>query len=461
MTQQNSSTSVIEAAAAKLPKKGVKEPWEFLASELLLCKPPADPARLLAELRQSHDDNLLVESGIARRLSANDFVLCDELLNPDSDLLIIRDEATGRVAEVLSQNGPLSGDPAVFTCAARGESLEVVNVDNDGPFIFAAFTLEDVAVLRACGIPATLANGLPRLSPDDVDRLCAQFHIPKGESLRRNESVNGDESCADTAQPALSDAVPVDNVAEEQIVLVLVGWRPAEISDSVPESLPVVADYFRQLERHMEIEPNQSIRVWQPSEEDVERIQFFVEHRDKERLREAVLDSLYGDLYPLQQFATTEQTQEQELDLLGALRELQRAALEPGSGMSVKRKCNKAWQRVEQQLNHYFFESQVEQALRIPDPLERSLRLTAAITSRQAHVTGVLLGIQTMAAVRDDGIRSLGSIPQDGIQNLIALGKQLIALRQEITRCQNPTTAYTIDALPSAGNLRLASPGSD
>lgn len=381
MNQQNSVDSVLEAVAATLPRKDVAQPWKFLASELLLCMPPADPIRLLADLRQSHDDDLLVETGAARRISEKDIVLCDELANADNDLLIIRDERTGCVGEVLSQSGPLSGDPAVITCAARGESLDVANVEEDGPFVFAAFTLEDVAVLRACGIPATLANGLHCLSPDDAVRLCAQFHIPHSASSCHDDSADLDE--IDTPQPSLRDEVATDNVAEEHKVLVLVGWRPAEMSDIAPESLAGVADYLDQLDRHMDIEFARCIQVWKPTAEDLERIAFFVGHRDKERFRDAVLESVSWNLHPLNLSAAKQQTPEKELNLLGALSDLQRAVLEPGSAMSVKKQFNRAWQRVEQQLNHYFVEPQVEQALLTYDPLERSLRLTAAATSRQ------------------------------------------------------------------------------
>ena len=54
--------------------------------------------------------------------------------------------------------------------------------------MYAAFSIWDAVMLRAAGLPATLATGLHELPLDKVDQFCDSFSLGRDRSERHRES---------------------------------------------------------------------------------------------------------------------------------------------------------------------------------------------------------------------------------------------------------------------------------
>src|SRR5690606_4957513 len=69
-----------------------------------------------------------------------------------------------------------------------------------------ACSLEDVVVLRACGLAATLAVGLEALKPADVRRLSHDFGWGMGKSEREfDEGLETEDASNDSPAPPVPE----------------------------------------------------------------------------------------------------------------------------------------------------------------------------------------------------------------------------------------------------------------
>lgn len=463
---QHAKSAAIKASLAneltvRLRAADPPSSWKFLDSRLSLFHALAECGNLLEELRADYTDDELVAAGIAQRDSSNHVVLTTTLTALDQSVLLVRDLHSNAAIDVLTEWGPLGGGPAVFS--RDGELIQVA--EEEGPLFFAAFSLADVAVLRTCGIPATLANGLDTLSPSDVQRLCKTFRIEMEQSFRSFEAEDeGPDSPIDEPDPldAMNDASsdgevsasdpsdeshPASPVGPPSRMLVLVGWQPASVSEQIPEQLPKVADYFQILKEHMGIVPGH-VRVWRPPEGDMRRFEFYVQHGDLPRLREAMLDSIYDCLEDLSPYSPRwERAAAEDKSLPAVLSRIYQLARQQQPSTYV-RDMRREWARVEQALDEQLFQPLMEEALLALDPQERNLRLAAATIGRQAHVQALAFSVQTTLAIRSRGIHSLDPFPHDGLKDVLKLGKQVIELYREIKKCQNTSRIVSVEMLP-------------
>lgn len=445
--------------------------WTFLTSKLGLFHPPQDGGRLLDDLRNNHNDNELAQVGLVNHLPGGEIVLTRALTDVENTLLLVRDLETDTPVDVLTQQGPLSGGLGIFAGLDRCESV-LLDAD-DGPLFFAAFSLEDVAVLRACGIPTTSTDGLDRLSPDDVERLGDIFRVEKQcaphDFVEDDDDVDGNEDL-DPIRAFARKLTGSSSSREEEMgnrprstvrrTLVMVGWKPATLSSEIPESLNPVADYFKQLREYMGVEAS-DVRVWRPDEAEVKQFKFFALNSDAARLRKAMLASINNGLRDLSAYSTRHAPDsELEATLPEALTALFRGARDQGRSMYAIDDLQKAWKQVDEAFDAQLFEPMIEDALRAANPCERQLRMTSATTGRLANMCAVHLAAQMSIAIRRNGIDSLDPLPQDGIKNVLALGKQVINLHQEIAQCQNSTRILPTESIPH-GKPPLALPASD
>lgn len=170
-------------------------------------------------------------------------------------------------------------------------------------------------MLRACGLPATLAVGLDDLPLGCVDRFCESFILsgyrkfharslepvpaacgspvadrPDDPTRRTFRSLPQDSHAgADlTATCAASSAA---HVSEEpmQAALVLLGWTPLELSEAAPDPLPAIVNHLQELQRFLRV-GLYKIDLWEVDEESLGRLRFIAARRNSTLFTEALLE---------------------------------------------------------------------------------------------------------------------------------------------------------------------------
>ena len=185
-------TEIRETAVARCDPYPFDGPWTFVPVHDDVLRLPADPTRLRTELRKKYCDEALVAAGVARSDDQGGLGLRAKLNAPGELGVILRDRRTGRVVDMLTEEGSVFEEDLPIFTASAGECLLLLP-DSMEQEVLVAFSIEDLAVLRACGIPATLAAGLEQMHPVDVDRLCTAFGLYREKSRRLMEAELGEK----------------------------------------------------------------------------------------------------------------------------------------------------------------------------------------------------------------------------------------------------------------------------
>jgi len=297
-----------ESFAARCDSYQFDELWNFLSTHPDIRRLPADPASLLAELQERYSDDALVEAGLAELANDGLLRLRAKLNAPGKLIVIIRDRRTDVVVDILTETGSVLEDELPIFTASVGDQL-LLMPDDEHHEVLVVFSIQDLAVLRACGIPATLAAGMEGLCPADIDRLCEIFSLDRKQSRRVEESEFSLEDEAEEQSPGTLDPIQrlvrfgatgrgpdagsfitgehadeeLDSAAAEEDSMgkrqVFVVWSPATLEIGPPVGFDAVTAHLKELKQYMGLDLHE-VHVWTASSEDVKRIQFFMRHRD-------------------------------------------------------------------------------------------------------------------------------------------------------------------------------------
>ncbi len=265
------------------------EHWKgFLphGSNVLQCL--RSPDKVVDELLASFTIDELVSSGLARRYDTERCQLIPELVAGQL-FIALRDETTAAPYDLLTAEGCLSGELPALAVLRDRETRTML--EKSQMTLLAAATIEDVLVLRACGLPATLASGFEALPLDDIGRL-AVFGLQCDPSYREAALAQQAEEEDAATQPHraevdtenMGSAAPHgtwevdDTTAEEDVSLMLVGWHPSQLTYATATAQKRVADYFLQLSQHLNLEVWE-LNWWQPQQAEFAALEFVVGRR--------------------------------------------------------------------------------------------------------------------------------------------------------------------------------------
>lgn len=349
---------ILTALVDQLPSYPFTGRWAFLTGHDDVRSPPADPRAALAALRERFADEAIRRAGVAQSDGQGELAFTAPLAATEGPIVVVRDRERARVLDVLSPGtaapptlaaeasaGPADhrGELPLFTALAG--QLVRLGTRARQHTVLVAMTIDDVAVLRACGLPATLVTGLDRLSTADVARLCREFALERQPSARHEElEIEYPEPCAveddclfaapagqsgpaespagdpagdepDNDEPSNDEPAeahgdpagdlpdrPADRAEVETPLgkqLVFVAWSPAALDGERPAGFAAVTRHFRELEDYMGLDRS-DIQLWQPTAASLDRIRFFAHREEVAAVREALLDSLYEDTWLLE-----------------------------------------------------------------------------------------------------------------------------------------------------------------
>jgi hypothetical protein len=433
------------------------EPWKFLGFGDFLSGPVNDPVGLLRELTADFAADELCGSGVAKTSAAGPLVPSDVLTESESRFLVIRDAEESRPTEILTPKGPLGAAALpVFTAAERGDGLEH---EDDGCRVIAAFSLQDVGVLRACGVPATLAFGLDGLSSNDLDGLRREFRIKlkKGPASCGGLTNVGDGRHADTARPGVanssagtestqtratstvrgnspgaSKSPAKAGAPQRKRTLILAGWSPASVGLAAPQSFDACVAHMRELEKYLGLDMTR-VFVWTPTPAELKSIRFSVGREDASGVREALLKSLSESTLELPFCDLNSDLSKVPTNYPEALQALWKIMEEKGPAIDATERKNQAWTRTLALLDDQVIRPMLQEAM-AASPMQSNLRLVAATLSRALHMKSMQIAEQLAKTRGVESQKGGRLLPHTELKDLLAMTDRLVVLSREIQR---------------------------
>ena len=230
----------------------------------------------------------------------------------------------GRCYEVLTSAGCLSRRELPLTAMLRDATCRRQAADSFS--LFVTFSLADLVVLRALGLPATTAWDLDRLGGRQLSEVQTAFGLADDQGSIVLDPVMPDpapryavdddeqdelhEDLEDVAErPAGDPTIKLRPEAEHQppadeplfppsvpanelfpfadLELVLVGWSPYKWNADEPAGLSPVIDHLRGLHQHLQYSCLRT-SIWRPTADDLASLRFAIKFGNPPLLREAV-----------------------------------------------------------------------------------------------------------------------------------------------------------------------------
>lgn len=412
---------------------------------------PSDPAKLMGLLTEEFSVEELCACGIANMEDAAGGLV--PAITDGDAIIVMRDPKTNEPFELLTKAGCLSPGSLPTLEILCDHRTQRMLKQSDGD-LFVAFEIEDVVILRACGLPATLAVGLDDLPLEKLDQFCESFSLSclKSErcvSREEAESEHKDQSAfhpddpirrmamdlkrdqSVSSSPSSTVAGPDLRAQSSPAQLVLIGWKPSELSVDVPSELKAVVDHLDQLNRFMRVEVYE-IGLWQVDEERVEQLRFIAERHNADCFETALLDALDEIDVSIVHFGKKKLVQGPPADYPTALTRLQEGALSDGGlGFPGPDQRKDAWSDVQRLLNKQIVNPLREAALTMGDPVQRTLLMSMAEISNVFHAQTALVGEQLNRKIVDGS----DQLPVDQFKNLMAMADRLIDIAKATKRC--------------------------
>lgn len=454
-----------------------EEPWDFLPSHDDVRCLPAEPASLMMELREAYSEDALIEAGVAEFGEDGSLRVRAKLNAPGEPVVVVRDHCTDSVVDMLTETGSVFEKELPIFSASVEKPLLLVP-DRADCEVLLAFSLEDLAVLRVCGIAASLAAGVECLCPTDVDRLCEAFNLNRRQSARIEECQSvadeeAEEQSSGNVDPAdwLARFRKMDCDARTRQIasnedaddeeplgkrLVLVAWSPATLDIRLPSGFDAVANHFKELEKYMGLDVSE-VHVWKPTAEDLERLQFVMRYRDVGSAQGVLLDSLYDHVQSIERFGKDQPKRiTVPADFPAAVVMLREALSANGSDCDKVQDQRDALQHVERLLHQQVVQPLMVEAMESRGASERALGLAAAHLIQMFLGQGVMINARIAKRITEKGLAGLDALPLEEIKGLLELADRVTKLFRELDRCRESTiNVIQLSAVPQPKRLAL------
>ena len=368
----------------------------------------------------------------------NGMVLAARLLEESAAIVGLRESSDAHPFALMTSAGLLAGDglPAI---AIRRDYRSQHSDRERGHRLFISFSMQDVVLLRALGIPVAPSLGLSEANGDDLQQLLSSCEIndsqhasaagiasqPAGNAtvssapnphqsdrptLGQNRAepfkMSGPDNQPDGlecggARPELELEFGADNSLE----LVLVAWSPALLDLELPEGFTAVAARFLDLGRYRGIDIA-NIAAWRPTREELTRIRFCLDLGEvsaaADALRSSAIESLFAlNIAPGKRGRVVIGAADY-VQLVSQLEALVRADHDSFDPLALKEMRLRLDAVVECDLVGPL----IEKAMATDDPLDRNLMITGGGLARWLHRQAPFIGAgfaqSTSAGARHD-----------------------------------------------------------
>lgn len=422
-------------------------PLGFLEGDPEVYELATDPAPFLKSLEDDFAAEDLLQSGLARQTSEGSLHLTDAL-HRGQPFLVLREAEGGLPYEFLTPTGCLAPKSLpVFEILKDAWTRQRLAEGEEGD-LFVAFDFEDVLLLRACGLPATLAHGLENLPLEDLGRFHEAFGVfsfyAEGLTAKNHDpDEQNDPSGSHPADPFRprpeSSSSSSQSIDYPDAQLVILGWTPSKLSEAMPRQLKTLADSFHELSEHLGLDLCE-LGLWTVSEKNLQRLQFIARRENAEFFQEALREATEPIVAGFVKFGEPEpEPAGPPTDYPEALSRLRETTLTKRStGIPGPSPRQEAWNAVHTLLNQQIVQPLRQEAMATGDPLERTLLLGAAEVSQLFHLESVAMTEALRRRLAGRGTREGDPFPQEQFKNLMELSEKFLKLTKAAQQCQAP-----------------------
>lgn len=387
---------------------------------------PATPDAMINDLRQQFSDAQLLEAGVVV-MEENVAVQPDPMLCEEDGLIVaLRREDKQDPFELLTRQGILSGRMLPVCASLRdGRVQELIQATGDN-LLCAATSMPDLALLMSLDLPATLAFGLAELGGNHLRQVQEDFKLYPPQPTVRNGLIHHDDEDEDKKE----------NEKEKPLDLILIGWRLAAL---VPQELPLVgqiASHLAKVEEYLRV-PCEQFCKWQPTEQDLKRIEFAMQHAGLETTWAAILESIDSstvEIIPARQAASP------PADLAQEMQRIKEQKAAPCRDVDEQRRT---WQAVLGVIHDESIARLQEAAQCGKDPIERDLSRLVAINGAILYPQLIRLAMKSTADTKHGSPGSLVAFPDKEFRQAMELVDRQQKLLKSLADYQkNPFRAW-------------------
>ena len=432
----------------------------FLTPDENVYKCPEVPAAVLADLSANYSADRLVESGVADRTADGALIIAPALSDPEGMFIALREPESGRIVELLTEFGCLSGaDLPVFSVMA--DRFTRVAAGHHAGDLFLAHSLSDVVMLRALDCAATLAQGLDVLDLRQAQRLFESLRLQQRQSNRdveqtqqtgsadwnedddeeeedddddddEDEQVDSDPNATDS-QNVVAGSSGEPCIPAIEWKLILVGWSPSMLEKLVPPTIATVAQHLEALEMRSGLVCTE-MYLWLPNVGAVEGLNCTAQHGDvagmRQMLHASIDESSSNSLDAISGDQTAPRARPQGFAAaLTRLREYETAPQQRGT-----HEPHQAWRDMVLLLDIDVIQPLMQEAMAATSAPERVLRMNLAEISRMFHLYAARMGSQLSGPISRPGTDVVGALPQEQIKNLLAMSDRVLGLSRAIEK---------------------------
>ena len=391
------------------------EPWSRLQANVDLWKSPSDAMEVMDSLVDNYSEEDLLASRLAIKGKQGWLVLNPILTGPLNLIVPLRPQPNEPPIDLLVQDGTLSRRLPV--CAALQDGSLRNAIEKTGALLV-VFSMEDLAVLRLAGIPATTATGLTNLASKRLDEFCKSYGLRESlspaapgpaavatdEAEVESVSPTGTSADQEAVSPSPS-AIAGDAYSPpcQPVRLVFVNWTPSTLECESPQAVDHLRSRFRQLERYLGL-PLDDMFLWTPTKGNIERVTFCLAKATCEDVQAGFLESMDERRVEI---TSTEEIFARPKDLIEAIGRLREVLLHRTGNRKLKRHVLAEYAAM---LETELITPLIQQALETMDPIQRSRLLAIANMNRIVHPATEVYSAAFAQRIAKSGVRKAGSI---------------------------------------------------
>lgn len=395
--------------------------WRRFAECAKVWTPPKDVSAALTALQEKYALQDLLRSGVVtygdvieqhQNLAAHcivkKVVINPVLDGPSSQILPLRVLPESNPFDLITAEGTLSRQlPA---CAMLHDHLTQKGIQKAG-MLCLTFSLPDLIVFRAVGLPAVLATGLANSSGKILKEFAGSLGLDVRGGLpgacreptamsspisQFSENPANGEPDSSACPPATAGPLYSHCVRPQ---LFLVDWTPANVSHRRPDEFDAVLRKLANVSDYLGFSLDDAF-VWRPAAQELRQIAYCVSNGSRKDVRRALLASLRHSAKLVAQSTDTPKPQQ---TLLEARARLRKALLRAGGNSDEVRRRLREYQRA---IHETFVAPLMESAVEEPDLQKRSQLAALASINQMLHTeVEFYLAIQAKA-VTHKGLRS-------------------------------------------------------
>lgn len=350
---------------------------------------------LLSELRRNFMDADLLEARALVRSADNSVELNPILRSKTGLVMAIRLELSEDPLALLTNSGSTSRLPPGVLPLLHYRLQEFL--DDSEQRIYVVGTVEEMAILLSCGLPATIAGGLDRLPGKQIEHL--------RHRLRKAVSPMADEDSSLTA------------------TLVLADWSITGLHGADQPWVPGLGEFLSKLTDCLQAKFYGGI--WKPDDQALERMQFCLSAGLHDALGQHLLRSSGGTGWERYKKSPPS-------DYAEAVQQLLHCAIDDLHKANYKSHHKAFVQSLEAEL----IRPLLSRAADTPDPVTRILLTTLADLARQFHLESMSQTSKSCSQSVPPRSPARAESSRDPGKATFMLADRVLSISKELQRCK-------------------------